>query len=297
MWIYLNDRFVAEEDARISVFDHGFLYGDGVYETLRSYAGRFFLLAQHIKRLYRSADMIDLTIPLAEQDWARVLGEALQRNGLARGATGGSAEPADGHVRITISRGKGELGLDPELCPHPTVVIMTKPLSPTPARLFEQGVRLVLVSVRRNSAATLPPQIKSLNFLNNILAKREASRAGAFDALMLNQEGVVTECTVSNVFFARHGRLHTPSVACGILEGVTRGVVIQLAAESGIAVEEGAFPPAALLEADECFITNTSMEIMPVSEVDGKKIGKGAPGAVTAQLRDSFRRNLSRFLT
>ncbi len=297
MWIYLNDGFVSKEHARISVFDHGFLYGDGVYETLRSYAGRFFLLDQHLRRLYRSAELIDLKIPLAEQDWARVLAEALQRNGLGRGATSGGTDPADGHVRITISRGEGELGLDPELCPRPTVVILTKPLSPPPARLYEQGVELKLVSVRRNSSAALPPQIKSLNFLNNILAKREASRAGAFDALMLNNEGVVTECTVSNVFFARQGSLHTPSLTCGILEGVTRGVVIQLAADCGIAVEEGAFPPAALLEADECFITNTSMEIMPVSAVDGKKIGKGSPGAVTAKLRESFRSNLSRFLT
>ncbi len=297
MWIYLNDRFVSKEDARISVLDHGFLYGDGVYETLRSYAGRFFLLAQHIKRLYRSAELIDLKIPLAEQDWTGVLEEGLHRNGLARGATAGGAEPADGYVRVTISRGEGELGLDPELCPRPTVVILTKPLSPPPGRLYEQGVGLKLVSVRRNSTAALPPQIKSLNFLNNILAKREATRAGAFDALMLNNEGVVTECTVSNVFFARHQRLHTPSLTCGILEGVTRGVVIQLAAECDIPVEEGAFPPAALLEADECFITNTSMEIMPVSEVDGKKIGKGIPGPITATLRDSFRRNLPRFLT
>lgn len=297
MWIYLNDRFVPKEDARISVFDHGFLYGDGVYETLRSYAGRFFLLAQHIGRLSRSADMIDLELPLAQHDWGRVLEEALQRNGLASGPTAAGGEPADGYVRITISRGEGEIGLDPELCPRPTVVILTKPLSPPPERFYERGVGLKLVSVRRNSAAALPPQIKSLNFLNNILAKREASRAGAFDALMLNHEGAVTECTVSNVFFARHGRLHTPSLACGILEGVTRGVVIQLAAESGLAVEEGAFPPAALMEAEECFITNTSMEIMPVSEVDGKKIGKGLPGPLTAQLRESFRSNLSRFLT
>lgn len=297
MWIYLNDHFVRREDARISVFDHGFLYGDGVYETLRSYAGRFFLLDQHLKRLYRSAELIELTIPIAERDWPRVLAEALQRNGLARGATGGGADPADGYVRITISRGEGELGLDPELCPRATVVILTKPLSPPPARLYEQGVGLKLVSVRRNSSAALPPQIKSLNFLNNILAKREASRAGAFDALMLNNEGAVTECTVSNIFFARQGRLHTPSLTCGILEGVTRGVVMQLAAECGLTVEEGAFQPVDLLEADECFITNTSMEIMPVAAVDGKKIGKELPGPVTAKLRDSFRKNLTRFLT
>lgn len=297
MWIYLNDRFVPGEDARISVFDHGFLYGDGVYETLRSYAGRFFLLPQHIRRLYRSAEMIELGLPLAQDDWKGLLEEGLSRNGLARGAAAGGTGPADGHVRITISRGEGELGLDPGLCRRPTIVIMTRPLTPPPARLYEEGVALKLASVRRNSTAALPPQIKSLNFLNNILAKSEASRAGAFDALMLNQEGIVTECTVSNVFFARHGRLHTPSLACGILEGVTRGIVIQLAAESGLAVEEGAFPPAALLEADECFLTNTSMEIMPVTEVDGEKIGKAIPGPITAKLRESFHGNLSRFLT
>lgn len=301
MWIYLNGEFIRKEDARISVLDHGFLYGDGVYETLRAYAGRYLLLPQHVARLHRSAALIGLTIPLSERDWPDLLRAALERNGLAQPAPGsaaaGTGSPPDAYVRVTVSRGEGDIGLDPALCPRPTVVIIAKPLPAHPARLYAEGVRLKLVSVRRNSTAALPPRIKSLNFLNNILAKREASLADAFDALMLNGDGVLTECTASNLFFARGGRLYTPSEACGILDGVTRGIVLQLCREEGLSVEEGAYPPARLLEADECFLTNTSMELMPVAEVDGHRIGPGRPGPLTTRLHDRFRKNLPRFLS
>jgi branched-chain amino acid aminotransferase len=291
MWIFLNDRFVPSEQALISVLDHGFLYGDGVYETLRAYRGRIFLVSQHLARLHRSAEHIGLTNPFGIDEWTRLLEEALKRNDL-----GGGQAASDAYIRITLSRGEGEIGLDPSLCKRPTVVILTKPLSPYPATLYEHGVRVAVVSVRRNLASAVPPRIKSLNFLNNILAKREASTTGAFDAVMLNHEGMLAECTASNLFFVHEGRLHTPSLDCGILDGVTRGVVMQLSREHSISVEEGAYPPFRLYEAEECFLTNTSMEIMPVSEVDGTKVGPGRPGVLTVRLRGLFHTYLPRYL-
>ncbi len=285
MWIFLNDRFVPREQARVSVFDHGFLYGDGVYETLRAYDGRIFMLPKHLARLARSARAIGLELPIPEKDWGPLLGEALRRNGLA-----------DAYLRITVSRGEGEIGLDPALCPRPTVVIIAKPLPVYPPAWFEQGVRLALVPVRRNLAAALPPQIKSLNCLNNILAKREAVRAGAFDGLMLNADGHLTECTTSNLFFIRADRLCTPALDCGILDGITREVVLLLAREAGLPVEEGCYRPEDLRQAEECFLTNTTMELMPVAEVDGKPVGAGRPGSLTLRLRSLFRAGVPRFL-
>ncbi len=285
MWIYLNDRFVKREDAHVSVFDHGFLYGDGVYETLRAYGGCVFMLTQHLARLQRSAHLIGLELPIPEKDWPSLLKEAIQRNGLH-----------DAYLRITVSRGEGDIGLDPGLCRRPTVVILALPFKPYPAQLFQEGVRLAIVPVRRNLAAALSPQIKSLNFLNNILAKREATKAGAFDGLMLNAEGHLTECTASNLFFVQAGCLCTPSVDCGILDGITREVVMLLAREQRIPVEAGRYRPESLRLAEECFLTNTTMEIMPVREVDGKPIGSGGPGSVTLTLRNLFQASLARVL-
>lgn len=285
MWVFLNNRFVHREEAMVSVFDHGFLYGDGVYETLRAYSGRIFRLRQHLARLWRSASLIDLDIPLVEEDLIAVLHEAMKRNDLS-----------DAYLRITISRGEGNIGLDPRLCVHPTVVVISLPLQPYPVGLFNTGVTLSIVNVRRNLAAALPPMIKSLNFLNNILAKHEASRTGAFDGLMLNGEGYVTECTTSNVFFVKGGCICTPSVKCGILDGVTRETVLSLAREQQLPTEEGCYLPDALFEADECFLTNTTMEIMPVSDIDKRSIGTDRPGIVTDRLRRLFRVNLPRFL-
>jgi len=285
MWIFLNDRFVRKEDALISVFDHGFLYGDGVYETLRAYGRRIFRLRQHLARLRRSASLIGLDVPMVEEDLIPVLQEAMKRNDLS-----------DAYLRITISRGEGSIGLDPRLCPHPTVVVMSQPLQPYPIELFNAGVSLAIVNTRRNLAAALPPMIKSLNFLNNILAKQEASRAGAFDGLMLNAEGHITECTTSNIFFVKNRCVHTPSAACGILDGITREIVLSLAREQEFPTEEGRYLPDALLEADECFLTNTTMEIMPVRDIDKRPIGNEKPGPVTGRLRELFRANLPRFL-
>ncbi len=286
MWVYLNGRFVDGKDAAISVFDHGFLYGDGVYETLRSYDGRFFMLQPHLARLQRSANLIGLELPIPLEGWPPLLREALARN-----------ELKEAHIRITLSRGEGGLGLDPALCRRPTVVIMAKPIARYPDRLFQEGVGLAIVTVRRNLVTALSPQIKSLNFLNNILAKQEADRAGAFDALMLNAEGLLTECTTSNVFFAREGRLYTPAVECGILDGITRDVVLTLAREQGIPAEEGRYPAERLASAEEAFLTNTSMEIMPVCAVDARPLGAGRPGPLTLRLRSLFKASLARFLS
>ena len=285
MWIYLNDRFVDRKEAVVSVFDHGYLYGDGIYETLRAYGGRIFMLQHHLARLQRSGRSIGLDNPIPEKEWPALLREAVNRNGLT-----------DAYLRITISRGEGEIGLDPALCPRPTVVILAKPFAPYPPHLFQDGVSLAILQVRRNLSTALSPQIKSLNFLNNILAKQEATRVRAFDGIMLNADGHLTECSISNLFFVRGGHLCTPSLDCGILDGITREVVLLLARENGVPFEEGRYKTEALRQADECFLTNTTMEIMPVREVDHIPVGSGCPGPLTLKLRELFRVNLSRFL-
>lgn len=289
MWIYLNDTFVKPEEALISVFDHGFLYGDGVYETIRSYGDRLFMGDEHVARLFRSAEAIGLTIPIPREHWAELLHESMARNGV------GNAQQ-DAYLRITVSRGAGDIGLDPALCPSPTVVVMAKPLVVPAASLYEKGVELIIASTRRNLPEALSPRIKATNFLNNILAKREAIAAGAFDSILLNWERHVTECTVSNLFMVTDGRLQTPSVECGLLDGITRSIVIQLAEEQGIPTEEGCYTPAQLYRTGECFLTNTSMEIMPVAAVDRRQIGEATPGPLTRKLRTLFMRARERFL-
>jgi len=289
MWIFLNDRFVPEQDATISVFDHGFLYGDGVYETIRSYGSRIFMRDHHLSRLQRSADAIGLTIPIPLSEWPHLLREAMNLNQLG-------TEQADAYLRITVSRGAGEIGLDPALCPTPTVVIMAKPLHPPAAELYQRGVSLVVAQTRRNLPSALSPQIKATNFLNNILAKREAIAAQVFDALFLNWEGHLTECTVSNLFFATQDRLCTPSVECGLLDGITRAILLQIAGELKIPVHEGRFTPEELLHADECFLTNTSMEVMPVVFINRQPIGQGIPGPMTRQLHRHFIDNRIHYL-
>ena len=289
MWIFLNDKFVKQEDAVVSVFDHGFLYGDGIYETIRSYGSRLFMCEQHITRLFRSAEAIGLTIPIHRTHWPGLLHESMARNDV------GTLQ-RDAYLRVTVSRGAGGIGLDPALCPSPTVVIMAKPLVAPAAALYETGVDVILATTRRNLPSALSPQIKSLNFLNNILAKREALAAGAFESVLLNWEGHVAECTTSNLFFVTDGCLRTPSLECGLLDGITRSVVLQLAKEERIPVEEGRFTPAALYQSDESFATNTSMEILPVTSVDRKPIGDGKPGPLTRALRSLFSGARERFL-
>jgi branched-chain amino acid aminotransferase len=289
MWVFLNDRFVREEDARVSVFDHGFLYGDGVYETLRSYGSRIFMRDQHLKRLRRSADAIGLRIPIAESHWPDLLHEAMQRNEVG-------TSKFDAYLRITVSRGAGDIGLDPALCPQPTAVIMAKALRPAPPRFREAGVSLTVAKTKRNLPEALSPHIKATNFLNNILAKRESVAAGTFDSILLNWRDELAECTVSNLFFVSAGTLQTPALECGILDGITRNLVVTLAKEAGLRVEEGRYQLQALKEADECFVTNTSLEIMPATKVDGRPIGNGLPGPLTRRLHELFRANRARFL-
>ena len=285
MWIFLNDRFVRREEAVVSVFDHGFLYGDGVYETLRSYGGKIFMLQQHLGRLRRSATSIGLEMPIPEKDWPALLHETMEHNALR-----------DARLRITLSRGEGAIGLDPGLCPRPTVVIVAEPLVLPTADMLERGVKVAIVSVRRNLSTAVSPQIKSLNFLNNILAKREAIRAGVYDGLMLNAAGHVTEGTTSNVFFVRQGRLCTPGIEAGILDGVTREIVLLLAREEGIPIEAGLYSAEEIRRAEECFLTSTTIEVLPVTQIDGTVIGRGQPGPTTTRLRQLFQANVPRFL-
>jgi branched-chain amino acid aminotransferase len=285
MWVYLNDRLVQKEHARVSVFDHGFLYGDGVYETLRVYQGRVLLWERHLARLHQSCELIGLDLPIADEAWLPIFGELLVRNRLQNAG-----------LRVTLSRGEGELGIDPGLCACPTVVVMAKPVVAYTEQQWEQGMTLHLASIKRNPEFAQSPQIKAISFLNNILAKQEAVRVGADDALMLNMVGELTECTTSNIFFVKDQRLHTPATECGILKGITRDVVMELAEEQGVSVEEGRYGVEQLIQADECFITNTGIEIMPVLKIGDCQIGRGKRGPLTNALMTAFNTNVDRYL-
>jgi branched-chain amino acid aminotransferase len=281
MWIYLNNKFVTEAEAVVSVFDHGFLYGDGVYETIRSYGPHLFMQTEHLSRLFRSAAAIGLTIPIPIQNWGAILHEAMVRNKVG-------TDLRDAYLRITVSRGAGDIGLDPALCPSPTVVVMAKPLVPPASHLYTTGVNVIVASTKRNLPSAISPQIKTTNFLNNIQAKREAIAAGAFDSILLNWERHLTECTTSNLFFVMDGTLRTPALECGLLDGITRMIVIRLAEELDIRLEEGHYTVEQLYRANECFLTNTSMEIMPVTSIDRRLVGDGKPGPLTLKLREQF---------
>ncbi len=286
MWVYLNDQFVQKEHARVSVFDHGFLYGDGVYETLRVYQGRIFLWERHMARLRRSCKLIGLELSMKDGEWMAICRELLVRNRLQNAG-----------LRVTISRGEGDVGIDPRLCAHPTVVVMAKPVVTYTDQQREQGMVLHLAAVRRNPELAQSPQIKGLSFLNNILAKQEAIQVGADDALMLNMEGNLAECTTSNIFFVKRHRLYTPAVECGILPGITREVIVELAKERGVGVEEGQYTMEQLLQADECFLTNTGIEIMAISKIGDCRIGQGMRGSLTHELWKTFNENMDRFLS
>lgn len=288
MWIYLNNKFVTDKEAVVSVFDHGFLYGDGVYETIRSYGPRIFMRDEHLSRLFRSAAEIGLAMPIPVKNWGDILQEAMIRNEVG-------TDLQDAYLRITVSRGAGDVGLDPALCSSPTVVVMAKPLVPPASHLYETGVNVIVASTKRNLPSALPPQIKSTNFLNNIQAKREAIAAGAFDSILLNWEQHLTECTISNVFFVMNGTLRTPALECGLLDGITRSIVIRLAGKLNMHVEEGRYTVDQLYRADECFLTNTSMEIMPVTSVDRRPVGNGKPGPLTLKLKEQFAAVRGRF--
>ncbi|MCW2277638.1 branched-chain-amino-acid transaminase [Heliophilum fasciatum] len=275
--IYLDGEFVGEENAKISVFDHGFLYGDGIFEGIRAYNGRVFRLDEHLERLYDSAKAIHMTIPISISEMEEVVLETLRRNNLR-----------DAYIRLIVSRGKGDLGLDPRNCPRPLVLCIASGIKLYPPEFYENGMEVVTVPTRRNIPEGLNPRIKSLNYLNNILAKIEAIRAGVLEAVMLNQEGYVAECTGDNIFIIKKGKLITPPPHVGLLEGVTRNSVMELAAKNGIEVKETVFTRYDLYTADEMFLTGTAAEIIPVVRVDDRAIGEGKPGPVTQQLISKF---------
>ena len=282
--IYLNNKLVPKGKALISVFDHGFLYGDGVYETLRAYKGTVFMLDEHMDRLFRSASMIGLTIPPKPGTIKKAVYKTMEANRLD-----------DAVIRITVSRGAGPPGLDPDLCPKPTFVIFASAFKKYPGQYYRKGVKVAIVNTRRNYNKALDPQIKSLNFLNNILAKIEAKKADAYEAIMLNYRGCIAEGTVSNIFFARNNVLCTPSINTGILDGITRRIILDIAKELKIKTMEGNFRPEEIYNAQEIFISNTTMEVMPVTEIDNKKISP-APGKITKMLNRAYRRKVAGYI-
>ena len=275
MKVYVNDRFVDATEARVSVLDRGFLYGDGVFETLRAYGGRIFRLEDHLDRLEASARALALRLPVHRDGLARILGRTLRENALEHAM-----------LRLTVTRGPGGAGLDAEGAGPPTLVAACRRFQGYPSETYERGVRLCLARLRKVAAEALDPAVKSLNFLPNVLARMEARTRGADEAVLLNAAGSLAEGTVSNVFFVRRGRLFTPSLDAGILPGVTRKVVLELARGLGIEVEEGLFPAAELDRADEIFVTSTGYEVMPAGRWEDRDL---TPGPVTMRLLEAFR--------
>lgn len=282
-WVYVDGRFVPREEAVVSVYDHGFLYGDGVFEGIRVYSGRVFKLDEHIRRLYDSAKAILLDIPMPPEEMKGVIVEAVRRNGMH-----------DAYVRPIVTRGRGDLGIDPRKCAHPTVVVIVDHIQLYPDRAYQEGLRVVTATHRKNAADALNPRIKSLNYLNQVLARMEANLAGADEALMLNHQGYVCEGSADNVFVVRQGEVWTPPDHVGILRGVTRDAVLEIARELGIPALERPFTLHDVYTADEVFLTGTGAEIGPVVSVDGRVIGAGRPGPVTLRLLEAYRERTRR---
>jgi len=275
--VYINGEMVPSEQATVSVFDHGLLYGDGVFEGLRSYSGKVFRLQQHVRRLYESAHAISLTIPMSPAEMCAATNHAVAANGIQ-----------DGYIRTIVTRGAGTLGLDPNRCSDPKVIIIADSIALYPEELYEKGLEIVTTSVIRNHPAALSPRIKSLNYLNNILAKLEGLKAGCVEALMLNHKGEVAECTGDNIFLVRDGTLLTPPLDAGILGGVTREAVVEIAGRAGIEVLKVALTKHDIYVANECFLTGTAAEVIPVVKLDDRSIGLGKPGPITLDLKAQF---------
>ena len=279
MKIYLNGQLVDKERAVVSVFDHGLLYGDGVFEGIRAYHGRVFKLHEHIERLYNSARAIMLTIPLSKNAMEEAVVSTLRANKLR-----------DAYIRLVVTRGEGDLGLDPRHCPKPTIFIITDKIALYPKEFYEKGLSVLTSSIKRNISEALNPSIKSLNYLNNVLAKAEASRHNAPEAIMLNREGYVAECTGDNIFVVKENTLMTPPTWAGALEGITRNIVMDIAKNRlKLLVKEEVFTPYHVYVGDEVFLTGTAAEVVPVTEVDGRAIGEGKPGKMTLKLMKEFR--------
>jgi len=276
--IFISGQHYDKEHAKISVYDHGLLYGDGVFEGMRSYGGKVFRLAEHLDRLWNSAKAICLEIPMTKEAMASAVNETLKVNGIS-----------DGYIRLLVTRGSGTLGLDPNRCSNPEVIIITDFIALYPQEFYENGLQIITASTIRNHTAALNPRVKSLNYLNNILAKIEGAQAGCVEALMLNSKGEVAECTGDNIFLVTRGEVLTPPIDAGILEGITREAVIQLAREAGLTVREIALTRHDVYVADECFLTGSAAEVVPVVKVDSRVIGSGQPGLVTKDLTRRFR--------
>ena len=277
MKIFIDGKYLNERDAKISVFDHGLLYGDGVFEGIRAYNGRVFKLKEHIDRLFYSAKAILLEIPMTHAEMMKATVETIRVNKLR-----------DCYVRLVVTRGVGNLGLNPRSCKTPTVFIIAGKIQVYPAELYARGMEIVTVPTVRNLHSAVNPAIKSLNYLNNILAKIEANNAGVEEAIMLNAEGFVAECTADNLFIIKNGELFTPSLSAGALYGITRGTVMELATQLGVKVSEPNLTRYDLFNADECFLTGTGAEIMPVIKIDGRVIGNGKPGVLTLKLIEEY---------
>lgn len=277
--IFLDGQFMDRESAKVSVFDHGLLYGDGIFEGIRVYDGNVFKLSEHVRRLYDSAKSILLEIPYSQEEMSALICETVRRN-----------ELSTAYIRVVVSRGVGDLGLNPTNCRGASVFIIAEQLALFPTALYENGIKAVAASTRRNPSDSLNPKIKSLNYLNNILIKMEAQTAGADEAIVLNHEGYVVEGSSENIFIVRDGVLTTPPIYLGALEGITRTAVIEVAKSLDFFVKEEPFTMHDVYVADEVFFTGTAAEIVPVIEVDRRKIGDGRPGPVTHQLHQEFQR-------
>jgi branched-chain amino acid aminotransferase len=277
MKIFIDGEFYNERDAKISVFDHGLLYGDGVFEGIRAYNGRVFKLKEHVDRLFCSAKAILLDIPMSAEKISAAVIESCRANKLR-----------DGYIRLVVTRGVGTLGLNPRSCKNPSVIVIAGKIQVYPAEMYARGMEIVTVPTVRNLHSAVNPAVKSLNYLNNILAKIEANNAGVEEAVMLNSEGFVSECTADNLFIVKNGELATPPLSAGALYGITRQTVIELAQRARLKVSEPNLTRYDLFNADECFLTGTGAEIMPVIKIDGRVVGSGKPGKITCRLVDDY---------
>ena len=279
MKIYLDGELVDEKDAKISVFDHGLLYGDGVFEGIRIYNGRVFRLDEHLKRLYACARAICLTIPISIEEMKQATLRTVGANGLR-----------DGYIRLVVTRGVGSLGLNPYQCPKASVIIIAANIKLYPQEAYDNGLKLITCATRRPAPAALSPQVKSLNYLNNVMAKIECLNAGCDEGIMLNEQGYVAECTGDNIFIIKDGEIHTPTIASGALDGITRGAVIQIIKSMGIPLHEVTMTRFDIYTADECFLTGTAAEALPAVMLDTRPIGSGKPGPITTKIIAAFKK-------
>jgi branched-chain amino acid aminotransferase len=283
MKIWIDGKYYSKETACISVFDHGLLYGDGVFEGIRVYNDRVFRLQEHLNRLYKSAKAIMLEIPLAQEELSRIILEAVKENGTP-----------EAYIRLVVTRGVGDLGMNPRLCPKPSIILIVGEIQFYPEKCYAEGIALITSSIRRLNPDMIDMRIKSLNYLNNILAKIEANQAGCLEAVLLNSKGYVTECTGDTIFVLANGVLKTPPATDQALEGITRAVIMKLAADAGISMQETSMTQYDLYTADECFLSGTGAELMSAIKIDGRIIGSGKPGPVTRKIMALFQEEVRR---